>query len=346
MQRYSFLFILLLSVLMFSSCHRNKYDVDVSDIDVNIKIVRYDSLIYGLQKKDFIKNSIDLYKKYPIPSEIYFNVLLESGIIGDSMWSRPIDEVVLDEHTKQLHELIFKKYNSQEIIKLKGELDDAFRHYKYYFPDSTLPTIYTYVSNFSKTGVVSVIGSQSVMIALDMFLGSDHRYYSNLERYLRPYTNRENIVPSVIKSYFEDVFDPEIYAGKGRLLDYMVYEGKKLLFLEMMRPGIADSLAIQYSESQLEECKEYEGEFWQQLLENDVIYETDFNKTSRYLTEGPFTNAPGFSQVKAPPRIGQWIGWQIIKSYINEVEQSNLTDVFYEKDAQRILQKSRYKPKI
>jgi hypothetical protein len=311
-----------------------------------LKLYVFDSLIYNLQNKNFTKSSIEINKKYPVPSEIYFNVLLEARLIGDSVWNRPIEDVVLNIHTKELHELIFSKYDKAEMESLKTELQNAFKHFKYYFPDSTLPTIYTYVSNLSKTGVSSIIGTKSIMIALDMFLGSDHVYYSNLERYLKPYTNRENIVPSVIKSYFEDIFDPEIYTGKGRLLDYMIYEGKKLLFVEMMIPGIADSLAIQYSQSQLEECKEFEGEFWQQLLENDVIYETDFNKTSRYLTEGPFTNAPGFSQVKAPPRIGQWIGWQIINSYLNEVEQSSPVDVFFETDAQRILQKSRYKPKI
>ena len=61
----------------------------------------------------------------------------------------------------------------------------------------------------------------------------------------------------------------------------------------------------------------------------------------KFTTDGPFTTA--FSK-EAPPRIGYWIGRQIIKQYVKNNPFVSLQQLMDEKDAQKILMKAKYKP--
>ena len=62
----------------------------------------------------------------------------------------------------------------------------------------------------------------------------------------------------------------------------------------------------------------------------------------KYTAEGPFTAA--FSKESAP-RIGYWIGWQIVRQYMKNNPEVTLQDLINETDSQLLLSKSKYKPK-
>ena len=62
----------------------------------------------------------------------------------------------------------------------------------------------------------------------------------------------------------------------------------------------------------------------------------------KYTSEGPFTAA--FSKA-APPRIGYWIGWQIVRQYMNNNPEVTMQQLMDNNDAQQLLAKSKYKPK-
>jgi len=65
-------------------------------------------------------------------------------------------------------------------------------------------------------------------------------------------------------------------------------------------------------------------------------------RTVQELTgEGPFTSA---ISKDCPPGIAKWIGWQIVKSYMEKNENVTLEQLMNEKDAQKILSKSKYRP--
>jgi uncharacterized protein YjaZ len=60
-----------------------------------------------------------------------------------------------------------------------------------------------------------------------------------------------------------------------------------------------------------------------------------------YLNDGPFTSE--ISQ-ESPGRLGIWIGWRIIDSYMRNNKQVSLTALMANGDAQKILEQSQYKP--
>ena len=59
------------------------------------------------------------------------------------------------------------------------------------------------------------------------------------------------------------------------------------------------------------------------------------------MNEGPFT-----AEVTqdSPGRLGLWVGWQIVKSYMHHNQDITIHDLINEGDAQKILEQSFYKP--
>jgi len=48
---------------------------------------------------------------------------------------------------------------------------------------------------------------------------------------------------------------------------------------------------------------------------------------------------------ESPGEVGNWMGWQIVKSYMNRHPETTLQELVALDDMQEILSKSRYKPR-
>ena len=76
-------------------------------------------------------------------------------------------------------------------------------------------------------------------------------------------------------------------------------------------------------------------------MEKRDLFKTESTVRASYLNEGPFTAE--ISQ-ESPGRLGVWIGWQIVDSYMRNNEQVTIQELMSEGDAQKILEQSFYKP--
>ena len=72
-----------------------------------------------------------------------------------------------------------------------------------------------------------------------------------------------------------------------------------------------------------------------------MLYSNEVEVFRPLFGDGPFTQA--FSN-EAPSRLGEFIGLQIIRSYMNNNDVS-LKDLMNNNDLQQIFQESQYKPK-
>jgi len=130
------------------------------------------------------------------------------------------------------------------------------------------------------------------------------------------------------------------------LLAQMIYHGKILYFMDQVLPeNVSDSVKIGYSGRQLAWSTQFEGNIWSIFLEKDLLYQTDFRKIQVYITDGPFTAGLG-DKSESAPKLGVWIGWQMVKKYMAENPEVTLQQLMAETDAQKILIKSKYKPKV
>ena len=124
----------------------------------------------------------------------------------------------------------------------------------------------------------------------------------------------------------------------------MIYNGKIMYFMDMILPNVADTTKIGYSTAQLKWCKEFQSKIWAYFLEENLLYESDFPKIQKYLTEAPFT--PGLGEKnESAPKLAVWTGWQIVREYMDKHPEVTLPELMADNDAQKILNESKYRPK-
>ena len=111
--------------------------------------------------------------------------------------------------------------------------------------------------------------------------------------------------------------------------------------MDALLPEVSDTLKIGYSAKQLEWCKASEFNMWAYIIEQKMLYSNDMNELIKFTHEGPFTAAFGKD---SPGRTGNWLGWQIVRAYMNHHPEVTLQQLMDETDTQKIFTQSKYKP--
>ena len=150
----------------------------------------------------------------------------------------------------------------------------------------------------------------------------------------------DKIVPDCMQAIVDSEF-PFNFTMEN-LLSYMIYEGRKMYFVKAMIPEFNDTMLWGFSSRQMDFCHKYEGNMWSYLIDNKLLFNTDYMNIKRFTTEGPFTTA--FSK-ESPARAASWLGYQIVNGYMEKNDNVTLQELMNETDFQRIMNKSKYNPK-
>ncbi|MFD0765574.1 gliding motility lipoprotein GldB [Mucilaginibacter lutimaris] len=327
--------------LIIAACKPNK-KIDVSNIPVNVKIERFDKDFDLLRTKPLTPQVIALQTKYGTFYQDFIERVLKLGSTADTIYYKNLRDVFAGKAYKDLKHDVDAAYPNMD--KQDAELTDAFRRIKYYYPQKRLPKVYAYFSGFQAQ---TTIGDGYFGIGLDLFLGADSKFYPALVESFPHYLSRrftpDNIAPRVVEGLAREDMFPEDDRDNS-LLSKMVYNGKILYFMDQTLPDVPDSTKIGYTAQQLKWCEDFKGNIWQFFLEENLLYETDYQKIQKYLNEAPFTPGLGDNNESAP-KLGVWTGWQIVKQYMDKHPNVTLQQLMSEKDAQKILNESKYRPK-
>jgi len=333
------IYLIFLSVLTFFSCKQGKKP-DVDDITMAVTIERFDQELFAGKQKDIAQTDLFLQKKYTVFYDDYVHRMVgEPDYTGVQILSTLYKDQA---YTDLNHEAdsVFKTLEPQQ-----NDLNQAFKYIKYYYPKIRVPRFISFISGFS---VQTPIGDGYMGIGLDMFLGKNSKFYRAIVKSVPLYLSRrfspEYIVPRITETYAREELFPERDENRS-LLAKMVENGKILYFMDqVLDEQVPDSVKIGYTDKQLNWCKTYEGEIWAYFMENNLLFETDFQKIQMYLTEAPFT--PGLGEKnESAPKLGVWIGWQMVKKYMSENPDVTLQQLMTDQDAQKILTSAKYKPK-
>ncbi len=337
----SCVFLLLGFSLCITSCSRSN-EPDISNIKLNIKIERFDQSMEQLTAGNVAQVAPQLEKKYDWFYADYIQNMLSVGSMADTNYYQNVRTVLGNPEYIALAKAVKSTYPN--LKKQEAELTDAFKRMKYYFPMQKTPRFISFLSGFS---VQTPIGNGYVGIGLDMFLGKDSPFYPALVQSIPQYISRrftpENITPRVVETYIREELYPEADASVS-LLDKMVYNGKVLYLMQKALPNAPDSLLIGYTEAQSAWCKTYETDIWAYFIDEKLIFESDYAKIQKFLTDAPFTPGLGENNQSAP-KLGVWVGWQIVKNYMDKHPELEPKDLLALQDAQKILRDSGYKPK-
>ena len=115
-----------------------------------------------------------------------------------------------------------------------------------------------------------------------------------------------------------------------------------MYFVKCMLPETPDTVLWGYTARQLEFCEKSEGEFWKYFVSTDnTLFSSDYMTIKRFIDDGPFT--PVFTK-ESPGKIGQWIGFRIVESFMKKNPTVTLEELFAIESAQEIMRKSKYNP--
>ena len=330
---YRYFSLLYLPLLLIGSCNlsSSRMEVNVSEVPVNeVEIHRYDKALFSIPPDDLEYGLEQIKHSYPF----FLNTdLSDSGKINN-----------LKEYLNNIRTIEFYNASLEQFHDLNGleqELTDAFRHLRYYYPDAPLPRVYTYISGGEYDHPVQYVDSV-LLIALDTYLGSGFKPYAadGLPLYRIQRMEPSYILPGCIKALTESYY-PFRYPG-NTLLDQILDAGKRIYFLDAMIPAYPDRFKIAYTKSQMDWIIANEAQVWAAIIENQLLFSSQGSTIRTFLADGPFT--ADFSP-ESPPRMGEYLGWQIVKAYMEQNPDVTLEELFPEADSQKILSESKYKPR-
>jgi gliding motility-associated lipoprotein GldB len=316
-----FFIIVFLILFSFFSCKSDNIQaVDVSNIDVQFSIKRYEVDFYKESKDNlpFLKN------KYPYLFPKSFSDSLAIAKMEDK------EELELFNETQRLY---------KDISELEFQLTSLFKHINYYNPKFKTPNVVTMISNIDYDSRV-IYADSLVLISLDVYLGKEHPFYGDYPKYIKENNTKENIIIDVANSISENQLLP---LSNRSFIGKMIHEGKKMYVLDMYLPNVSDKLKIGFSKEKLDWAITNEEDIWKYFIERKLLFSTDTKLNKRFLDNAPFSKFYLEDDNQSPGRIGVWLGWQIVRSYMqnNDVSLQELLII----DSQELYLGSKYKPK-
>ncbi len=223
---------------------------------------------------------------------------------------------------------------------LEEEFRQAFANLRYYYPDFVPPRIKTLITGLDTDLLVT---DSLILVSLDFFLGPGARYRPKTYEYLMRRYDPHDIVPSCVLIYgISPRYNKTDLRDRTVLADMVAY-GKSFYFAKHMLPCTPDSILIWYTREEIQGADANQDLIWARLIEDKVLFSTSVIDKKNYLGDRPATLQVG---EKCPGRIGQWVGWQIVKEYMKRRPEVSLPELMNTPDAQFIFRQSNYKPQM
>ena len=311
----------LVAISLFSCKEESKVEEAVAKIPIEFKVERFDRIFWTSKPEDLQK--VKAQYPYFFPSHIPDSILINK---------------LKDPLLKELYSEVQMQY--PELGKIETDLEKLFAHVQYYFPKYKTPRVITLINEVDTDGRVFYTDTLA-LISLDCYLGKDHRFYVDFPEFKKPEMERNQILPNLVTSFcYGKIASPT----DRTLLSAMIYYGKELYMKDKLIPEYSDADKIGYTDMQIKFCQENEYYMWSNLVENKLLFDSNPKNELRFIKPAPFSRFYIEIDNQTPGRVGQWLGWQIVRSYMENNEDITLEQLLA-MDAKTIFDNSKYKPK-
>lgn len=338
----AYIIALIFSSLLFWQCSADKNTPDITNQQVDIEIRRFEQALFALDTANtdipFSNQVARLEREYPNFWPVFKQLIGNTGIMeGD--FSSQIYDFITHPGVRHLYDTTQAMYANIEAVE--ADLERAFAYHQHYFPERNVPEVVSYISEFN-TGVFTY-GDSLIGIGWDFFLGEEFPYdYEIFPAYLQRTMDREHLVMKAVEAVASNMVGAK---DRGqRLLDFMIDNGKTLHIKSLMLPDIPAEVLLEWTPEQLAwmENDYNERELWKQILTRKLMYSTRQSEYQKLITASP--SGMTWMPPESPSRAANWIGWQIVKAYLERHPETSMEDLLAIKDAQKILDGSKYRP--
>lgn len=327
--------LLIALAFVLSSCvktktYKDKLQVHHENLEPQeIVVKKYNEALFSIDTVDFAEGLKSIKDDY---------MVFLGGDLDNADAVAYLKAFAVDTFCIRLNDLVEKKFSDDKA--LRKEIKSVYQRMNYYYPGIMIPETYFYVSGVDYEIPAIMIQPDAVLISLDYYLGNDDGIYDyiGMPRYRSLRCQPSYITRDLAQAFYDNMYARR--AAKKDVLSEMINVGKQLYFIEAMNPALPDSVLFGYSSQQTQWAQQYEADVWAAIVGNNMLYANDMMAFRNFFGDAPFTQA--FSRESAP-RLGEYIGLQIIRSYMTHNDVS-LQELMKNNDLQQIFQNSQYKP--
>ena len=304
------LYAILIITTIFYGCSSNPLDVNLSERRLNIAYTNVDKMLY--------KQSI---------SDLEINVKVLKKKLGE-LFLFELSQNIRQNINDSSYQTIYNFYNSEYISKIEEEkqklysglrsheerLNKAFRYIDYHFSDSLLPQNIFYINKlFSQV----TCEQSNIAVGLENYTSPKSDVISSipnskLYQWQRDRMNIDFLERDILLNWIQVQLFEEL---DGKLAEHIIQAGKILYILNAAFPKVEEAYVLRYNSKQYEWAINNENSVWNYLVGQQLLFKTDIRIRTNFLNEGPTT--VGLSD-DSPDRIGQFLGYRIVKGYMNK----------------------------
>ena len=293
---------------------------EIKKIPIEIKLERFDKYFYDKEKYS-LKS---LKEKFPFFFPITYS---------DSVWVKKRNDTLI----RILNSEISKKIINNSL--LIDPLKLMFKHIKYYFPNYQIPRVISVSNNVDYNNRI-IMNDSLLIISIDTYLGSENKIYNGIPNFIKYEMDLSFLTSHVINKFSKYHVKK---TNDRTFLAEIIYHGKKHYLKDLLLPNNNEKIKIGFSEKKLRWAKENEIFIWKYFIENKLLYSTNQELMNRFINPAPFSKFYLELDNESPGKIGQWIGWNIVKSYVKNNPTVSLSEIL-KKSEFEIFQYSKYKP--
>jgi hypothetical protein len=298
--------------LLLSGCNSNRFNIDITDVKLNLDFINLDSLIKKSNEKELTKIRDEFRKE---KSDIFdYNVgyCLRINLNNDTALLNGKNRFYKNDYINEL-EINITKANILNTERKKNIIE-AFKRLKKLIPKGKMPkSIYQINSSFSS----SIFSTEKeIAIGIERYLGTENKmikklpsqeFYAWIKESMRPeYLERDILAAWLMTNYLEET--TENYASE------MIRWGKILFITELCLSNTEKRLILRYNQAQFKWAENSTESIWKYLVKNEILFKIDEETRMNLLKEGPYTI--GLPE-ESPDRIGQYMGYKIVSNYMN-----------------------------
>ncbi len=321
---------------LLSSCGENSLDVDVSEIEADIRVERFDIRLFEVPSESPESAIGTIYSDFGDFFDIFNVYVINIGSASEKRYPSYLSMFINDPLNREVFEYTRNVFGEMEGINAR--LSDGFRHYLYHYPDSLLPRVVAYVSRFNQ-GLFTV--DRFVGVGLDQYLGADCPYYKQMGTplYLTRKKEPERIPVDVMMAWATQIYPYN--DSLDNVLNRMIHKGMLVWFVDAMYPQLEEQFKMGFTDDQMKWCQNNEKHMWTHLVEEKLLFSTDQMSIRKLTEDAPNTQ---FFTTESPGRAAVWQGLQIVRAFVSRNPQLTVSQVMSQGDYQEILRLSKYNP--
>lgn len=291
----------------------------IDKIPVSVEVVRFDK-IFGQSSMTELP---ELQKEFPY---------LFAKQFDDAYWANKFQDTLQLEINREV-ENAFPDFEEEKVA-----LENLFKHIKFYYPNQPDPKVITITSDVDYRNKV-VLADSLLIVALDTYLGEDHYFYGNIAKFQSRYFEPNQIDIDVALAFAREHTAPP---QDNTFLSQLIYEGKLVYFSKQLLSLRKEAAVLGFTPEEYAFAQKNEINVWQYFVSKEILYSTDRKLGARFLDPAPFSKFYLAFDNETPGRIGRYIGYEIVKSYMKNNDVPLKTMLV--QDAATIFANAKYKP--